>query len=129
MQKTILMEKYPVNSIELQKSEISQQNVDEIIDYFKSKVDSHPVSTFISIFNHFEHTKSRNGEINEDILDAKNIVFCFGAALPNTKILAARPRSIGVAELEDKFTIDFIDAPKESLTEVMATWCKELKTA
>lgn len=61
------------------------------------------------------------------MIDAQNIVFCFGAALSNTKILAARPRSIGIAEFEDKFVIEFIEAPNEKIHEVMETWTKSLK--
>ena len=61
------------------------------------------------------------------MIDAKNIIFCFGQAIPNTKILAARPRSIGVAELENSFVIEFLEAPKEQLHETMELWAKGLK--
>ena len=127
MTKTIFMDKYPVYSLELNKTEIEQSTASEIIEYFKSKIDTHPVATFIANFDHYEHTKSIDGTINPEILDAKNIVFCFGMAIPNTKILAARPRSIGVAELADKFVIEFIEAPNEKLHDVMEMWSKELK--
>jgi len=127
MTKTIFMDKYPVYSLELNKTEINQTTASQIIEYFKSKIESHPIAKFIATFDHYEHTKSLNGEINSEILDAKNIVFCFGKAIPNTKILAARPRSIGVAELSDKFVVEFIEAPNEQLHTVMEDWSKELK--
>lgn len=127
MKKTIFMDKYPVYSLELEKSEIKQQNVPQIIEYFKSKIDTHPIAKFIAIFDHYTHTKEIDGEINESILDAQNIIFCFGPAIPNTKILAARPRSIGVAELKDKFVIEFLEAPKEQLHDLMESWAKSLK--
>ncbi len=128
MKKTIFMDKYPVFTLEVQKNEISQNNADEIISYFKEKIDTHKIAAFISIFDHYSHTQALGGEINPDIKDAKNIVFCFGAAIPNTKILAVRPRSIAVAELEDSFMIEFIEAPKEQLHEVMENWTKDLVT-
>jgi len=127
MKKTIFMDKYPVYTLELDKTEVEQQNVLEIIEYFKSKIDDHPIAQFIAIFDHYTHTKELDGEINPEILDAQNIVFCFGPAIPNTKILAARPRSIGIAELEDKFVIEFIEAPKEQLHDLMKVWAKGLK--
>ena len=127
MKKNIFMDKYPLNSMELQKNEISQNSVNEIVEFFKAKIDSHPIATFISVFDHYAHTTALNGDINPEIKDAKNVVFCFGAALPNTKMLAVRPRSIGVAELEDRFIIEFMDAPKEDLNAVMIAWCKDLK--
>jgi uncharacterized protein YifN (PemK superfamily) len=127
MIKTIFMDKYPVYSLELDKNEIDKSSANEIIKYFKEKIDSHPVATYIAEFDHYAHTKNINGNINPEILDAKNIVFCFGKAIPNTKILAARPRSIGVAELADKFVVEFIEAPNEQLTEVMEEWSKSLK--
>ena len=126
MKRTIFLDKYPVCTIELMKTEIKQQNVSEILEYFKTKIQNHPVTTFIAIFDHYQHTKDLNGQIAEEIKDAQNIIFCFGSAIPNTKILAARPRSIGVCELEDKFIIEFIEAPKDELNGIMENWSKEL---
>ena len=126
MKKTIFMDKYPVYTLEIQKNETTLKNVDEILAYYKAKIDEHKIATFISLFDHYSHTKALGGEINQDIKDAKNIVFCFGAALPNTKILAVRPRSIGVAELENSFVIEFIEAPKEQLHDLMEAWSKEI---
>ena len=120
------MDKYPVYSLEIDKNEIAQTTVEEIIEYFKQKIDSHKIAKFIAVFNHYEHTSSLGGEINPDIKDAQNIIFCFGPAIPNTKILAARPRSIGVCELEYKFIIEFMEAPKEQLHNVMESWAKGL---
>jgi len=127
MKKTTFMDKYPVHTLELEKKEIKEKSVSEIIAYFKKRIESHPIAQFISIFDHYSHTKKLEGEINPEILDAQNIVFCFGAAIPNTKILAVRPRSIAVAELKDTFVIEFIEAPKEQLHTTMQTWAKELK--
>jgi len=126
MKKTIFMDKYPVYTLEISKNETTLKNVDEILAYYKAKVEAHPIATFISIFDHYSHTKALEGEINPEIKDAKNIVFCFGAALPNTKILAARPRSIGVAELENSFMIEFLEAPMEKLHDVMEAWSKAI---
>jgi uncharacterized protein YifN (PemK superfamily) len=126
MTKSILMDKYSVYSLELNKSEITQKSVAELIEYFESKIQSHPIATLIAKFDHYEHTKSIDGEINPDILDAKNIVFCFGKAIPNTKILAVRPRSIAVAELKDKFVVEFMEAPNEQMHKVMEDWALAL---
>lgn len=126
MKKTIFMEKYPIYTLEIKKTEIHQNNVSEIIDYFKNKIESHPVSKLIAIFDHYEHTQNLNGEINKDILDVQNIIFCFGTAIPDTKIAAVRPRSIAVCELQDSFVIEFMEVPKEELNTVLENWTKEL---
>lgn len=127
MKKTIFMDKYPVFSLELDKKEVEQKDVKQIIEYFKDKIESHPIAKFIAIFDHYSHTKNIEGDISPEILDAMNIIFCFGQAIPNTKILAARPRSIGVAELEDKFIVEFMEAPKEQMHDLMESWAKSLK--
>ncbi|MEA3354104.1 MAG: hypothetical protein U9Q33_09845 [Campylobacterota bacterium] len=127
MTKTILLDKYPVFSLELSKDEVNVKNVDEIVSYFKNKIDAHPIAKFIAIFDHYAHTQEINGDINPDIKDAQNITFCFGKAIPNTKIVAVRPRSIGVCELQNSFVIDFIEAPNEELHNVMENWAKGLK--
>jgi len=126
MKKTILMEKYPVYSLELLKSEVEMKNVPEIIEYFKAKIEAHPIAKFIAVFDHYTHTKGLDGDMMTGLIDAQNVVFCFGPVIPNTQILAVRPRSIGICEFEDKFTIDFLEAPKEQLSQLMETWAKGL---
>lgn len=126
MKKTTFMEKYPVFSLEVKKYETLYKDVDQIIEYFKTKIDEHEIAKFIAIFDHYEHTTSIGGDINPKIQDAKNIVFCFGQALPDSKMLAVRPRSIGVCELEDSFIIDFLEAPKEQLHKLMEDWTKAI---
>lgn len=127
MKKTILMEKYPVFSLELSKEEIKVSSADEAVEYFKEKIIKHPIAEFITIFDHYSHTKKLGGEMIDGLLDAKNIVFCFGQAIPTTKMLALRPRSIGICEFEDKIVIDFMEAPKEEMHTLMENWAKGLK--
>jgi hypothetical protein len=122
------MDKYPVYTLELDKSEVSQSNIEEIIEYFKKKIENHKIARFIAVFDHYEHTKEIGGEINPEIKDAKNVIFCFGPKIPNTKTLAVRPRSIGICELENSFIIEFIEAPNEQLHNVMEDWAKSMKT-
>lgn len=127
MTKTILMDKYPIFSLEINKTETTFRSVSEIIDYLKALVDAHPIATYIALFNHYEHTSSmKDGEINPEIKDAQNLIFCFGKQLPTTKILAVRPRSIGVSELENSFVIDFLEVPNEQLHQVTETWAKSV---
>jgi len=126
MTKAIFLEKYPVNSLIIQKSNIKYTNIDDILNYFKKKIDEHNIAVFISEFNNYLHTKSINGEINPDILDARVIIFCFGKQIPKPEILALRPRTIGIAELKDSFAFEFLDAPNENLQKVMEDWVKDL---
>ena len=127
MKQMILQEKYPVFVLDIFKNETKYKNADEIIKFFKKRIDSHPVCTYIGEFDHFAHTKSINGDINPEIKDCKMVIFCFGNKLPNGKIPAVRPRSIGVTEYEDKFEISFLEAPALIANEVMEGWVKELK--
>ena len=121
-------EKYPVWSIEIPKSEVAQKSVDEIIEYFKTKIEAHPIGVFIAIFDHYEHTTSlAEHKVADEIKDLKNIIFCFGKEIPKQIVGAVRPRSISVCELEDSFFISSMDAPNEAMNEVMQNWAKELK--
>jgi len=126
MTKSIFLEKYPVNSLLVNKNEIKYKNIDEILNYLKQKIDEHDVATFISTFDNYAHTKSIGGEINPEIINAKMVIFCFGSKIPNIKILAARPRTIGVAELADSFAFEFLEAPNENSQLVMEEWVKDL---
>ena len=128
MQQMILQEKYPVFVLDISKKETHFKTAQEIINFFKEKINSHPVCQYIAEFDHFNHTKNlENGEIAPEIKDCKIIIFCFGNKLLNGKIAAVRPRSIGVTEYDDKFEIAFLEAPALIANEVMENWVKELK--
>ena len=125
MKQITVMEKYPVFTLEIEKSETTHKNVDEILAYLKSKIEAHPIAVYIGEFDHYAHTSSLEvGEINPDILDAKNIICCFGKVLPKAEVLAVRPRSIGVAELSDSFVVSFLEAPNPDANSAMESWVK-----
>ncbi|MBF0586316.1 hypothetical protein INT08_04640 [Prosthecochloris sp. N3] len=128
MRQTLFQEKYPVYTLEVDKSETSFTSVDAIVDYFKEKIDAHPVVAFIGIFDHYKHTSSlKDGVISDDIKDAKNILFCFGKELPSPLVLSVRPRSIGVVELANSFVITFLEAPNPAANEAMESWALGVK--
>jgi len=122
-----LMEKYPVIVLEIGKDETTFKNVDEILTHLKSKIDEHPVATYIAIFDHYTHTSNlEDCTLSPDILDAKNIICCFGKQLPDPVLMAVRPRSIGVAEMSDKFVVSFMKAPNPQAQEAMVSWVKSV---
>jgi hypothetical protein len=128
MEKISLMDKYPVYSLSLKKDELTLKSVDEIIEFFKAKIQAHPFATYIAVFDHYSHTKSIKEHIlDEKILAAKNLIFCFGKQLPNAKMLAVRPRSLGVVEFDESFEINFLEVPNEQLQKVTAEWVESLK--
>ncbi len=130
MKQTVLMEKYPIFELEIGKKETTFQSVDEIIAHLKSRIDAHPVVAYIGTFDHHAHTLGLpGGEVAPNILAAKLIVFCFGVKLPNPHVLAVRPRSIGVADLGDKFVVNFMEPPMQVATQAMEAWTKELRNA
>ena len=127
MKHLTLMEKYPVNVKTIMKSDTEKKTTDEVITYLKSKIDTHPVATYIAIFDHFAHTSSlENGEINGAFKDAKNIIFCFGVQISKAEMLAVRPRSIGVVETEESFVISFMDAPNPQAHQFILDWVESI---
>jgi hypothetical protein len=130
MKQTILQEKYPIFVLDIEKNETHYKTTNEIIEFFKEKIDTHPICRYIGEFDHYNHTKSLpDGEIADDIKDCKIIMFCFGNKLLNGKIAAVRPRSIGITEYDNKFEIAFLEAPALIANEVMEGWVKELKNS
>ncbi len=128
MKHTLLQEKYPVFTLEVEKQETNFQTVGEIIDYLKQRIDEHKVARFIATFDHYAHTSAlEDGQIGEDILDAKNIVFCFGIALPNPQVMAVRPRSIGVVETAGSFVVTFMEAPMPVANVAMEEWARSIR--
>ena len=123
MKEITVLEKYPVLTLEIGKKETQYKNIDEIFTYLKTQIDAHPIATYIGEFDHYSHTTSlEEGKISEDILDAKNILCCFGKVLPKPEVLAVRPRAIGVAEMSDSFVVSFMEAPNPDANAAMKRW-------
>lgn len=128
MRQTLLQEKYPVYTLELDKNETNCKSVDEILMHFKTIIESNPIVKFIGIFDHYAYTTTLpDGFIADGIRDAKNIIFCFGKEIKNPGVMAVRPRSIGVVELENTFIITFLEAPNPVANAAMEEWTKMLK--
>ncbi|MQX35278.1 DUF6858 family protein [Roseospira navarrensis] len=127
MRQYVLQEKYPVYHMELPFAETSMTSVDDIVAYYKSRIDETPSVTFIAEFDHYAHTTGIGGEIAPSIKAAKNVVFCFGVKLPGPAVLAVRPRSIGIAELDDRFEITFMEAPMPVANDAMEAWTRALR--
>lgn len=123
----MLQEKYPVYTLEFTKSETKHKDCDEIIAFLKARVDEHRVACYIAEFDHYAHTSAlEEGEMQEGIIAAKNIVFCFGIKLPKPEMMAVRPRSIGVVEYEDRFVVSFLEAPMPVANQAMESWAKAI---
>lgn len=127
MKQTLLQEKYPVFVAEIDKNETDRKTLDEVVDYLKARIAEKEKVQFIGVVDHFAHTKRIGGEIAADILGAVDVIFCFGIALPNPQVLAVRPRSIGVADMGDKFVVSFLEAPMKPANEAMEAWVKGLR--
>lgn len=127
MKQTLLQEKYPVFVAEIGKDETTRQSVDDVVAYLKARIDEKEKVQFIGVFDHYAHTKGIGGEINPDIRAAVDVIFCFGFALPNPQVLAVRPRSIGVADMGDRFIVSFLEAPMKPANEAMEAWVKGLR--
>lgn len=127
MKQTLLEEKYPIFSLEVGKSDTTFTSVDEIIAHLKLQIDEHRLATYIAIFDHYGHTRSLpEGQISAEILDAKNIIFCFGITLPSPNAMALRPRSIGVVEMKECFVLTFMEAPMPLANVAMEEWARAI---
>ncbi|WP_205342815.1 DUF6858 family protein [Denitrificimonas caeni] len=128
MQFTLFMDKYPTHHLDILKIDTVCTSVDEIISFFRDKVEADARACFIAEFDHYAHTSSLpDGEIAENIKAAKNLIFCFGLKLPNPLAMAPRPRSIGVCELDDRFAISFLEAPNPAMHQIMLDWVADLE--
>ena len=125
MKQVLLQEKFPIFKLEIDKSETEYQSAQVLVDHFKQLIDEHKVTRFIGEFDRYSHTRGLDGgKIADDIIDARNVVFCFGTKLPKAELLALRPRSIGIAETGTGFIISFMEAPMAIANDTMEAWVK-----
>ncbi|MFD2110319.1 DUF6858 family protein [Thiorhodococcus fuscus] len=127
MKQTFSTTEYPVFTLEFSRNETSFDSVDAICGYFRACIEAHRAAVFIAEFDHLAHTMSLpEGQVGDEIRAAKNVVFCFGIALPSPQALAGRPRSIGVAEIEQGFMVTFLEAPMPIANAAMEDWANGL---
>ena len=129
MNKTMLLDKYPVFTQEIAKSDTDCKDIDVVMNRLKEKIKAKPASSYIGEFDHYAHVaKQAEGKIADDIKASKHLLFCVANAIPNPLIAAARPRAISVVEMADKYVISFLEAPVEAVNELMSGWVESLKT-
>lgn len=126
MQQKMFKETYPIFALEFTKAESKFDSVPAILEFLHAQVEAHPKAVNIARFDHFNHTKSIDGKIAEGIVDAQNIIFCFGFELPSADPVAIRPRSIGVTDMGENFVVNFMEAPNEVANDTMEAWVKQL---
>lgn len=129
MKQTLLQEKYPIFVAEIGKSETTYRSVDELVAYYQARIAENPKVQFIGVFDHYAHTRKIEGPIVEGMTAAVDIIFCFGFAIPTPQMLAVRPRSIGIADMGDKYVISFLEAPMQPANQAMEAWTKALRNA
>jgi hypothetical protein len=128
LKQTLVQQAYSVYSFELGRDETNFGSVDEIASYFKQCIEAHRYACFIAEFDHYAHTRSLpEGRVDRDIRAAKNLVLCFGIALPDPHALAVRPRSIGIAETSDGFLVTFMEAPMPVANTALEDWAMGLR--
>jgi hypothetical protein len=129
MKQTLLQEKYPIFVAEIGKNETTYRSVDELVAYYQARIAETPKVQFIGVFDHYAHTRKIEGPIVESMTAAVDIIFCFGFAIPTPQMLAVRPRSIGIADMGDKFVISFLEAPMQPANQAMEAWTVALRNA
>ncbi len=129
MKQTLLQEKYPIYVAEIAKSETPYPSVEALVAYYRERIADNPKVQFIGVFDHFAHTTRIGGPIMDGMVAAVDVIFCFGFAIPNPQMLAVRPRSIGIADLGDKFVISFMEAPMQPANQAMEAWTRPLRQA
>jgi len=120
-------DKYPVTVMDLDKEETGFSSAAEIADNLEACIARTPRVQALGRFDHLAHTRAIGGDVVPGMQAAINVMFCFGHALPNPMVLAVRPRSIGIADMGDRFVISFMDAPMKPANDAMQAWVKALK--
>ena len=128
MKKIEFNDTYPLFIKKIDKNRTSFNNVDEIMDYLRMKIEADAISVYIGEFDHYGHTSGlESHEIADNILDAKNIIFCFGEKLMLPEVAGLRPRSFGVVLTTDSFVISFLQAPNPQANAKMVEWVESVE--
>jgi biotin carboxyl carrier protein len=121
----LFQDRYPARLRVYDKAQLRYRSLDELCEFLLDKIEKHPFARYIATFDHYAHTTGlREGVINPEITGAKIVIFCFGKKVADPKILAVRPRAIGICETNTQFIITFLEAPESAPTETIAQWIR-----
>ncbi len=119
----------PMFVLEFSAGETSATGLDDMVALLRAEIDRHACARFIGVFDHFAHTRALpDGEIAPGIVDARNVVFCFGMSIPEPCALATRPRSIGLCQLSGRFVVSFLEHPMPLANTAVEGWVRRLAT-
>ena len=128
MKKIEFNDTYPLFIKKIDKNRTSFNNIDEIMDYLRTRIEADAIGVYIGEFDHYGHTSGlESHEIADNILDAKNIIFCFGEKLMLPEVAGLRPRSFGVVLTTDSFVISFLQAPNPQANAKMVEWVESVE--
>lgn len=127
MKSILLKEKYPIYTLEIFKNEIKYKDINSIIKFLKNKIEENPVATFIAEFDQLAHSRANNGTAQEGMINAKNIIFCLGIDIPSSKVMAVKPRAIGISEFEEHFELGILEVPNEEGHITLQNWIKDIQ--
>lgn len=127
LKRFVIREQLAIYTLEIGRQECVYHSVNEIADYFQRCIEADDTARWIATFDHFNHTGMLpNGQMAESIRAAVNVVFCFGLTLQEPSQLAFRPRSIGICETDEGFSISFLETPMPVANGLLEFWAQEL---
>ena len=128
MQRITVEGRYPVRVEEIAKSDTPWRDVDEIATVLQACIYHRADFAFIGVFDNYGLNLRVGEPLPIDMQDAKTILFCPSAGLPDPVSMALSLCAISVADMGNRFVITFQDAPVASPTETLAQWVEDLRT-
>jgi hypothetical protein len=128
MQRITVEGHYSVWVEEIAKADTPWRDVDELAAVLQACIHHQAGSAFIGVFDHYGLNLRVGEPLPLDIQDAKTILFCPSAGLPDPVSMALTTCAVGVADMGNRFVISFLDAPVISPTETLAQWVENLRT-
>lgn len=128
MRRIILEGGFPVWVEEMAKVDTPYYDVDEIVAALRACVQHRAGYAFIRVFDHYGHNLGIGEPVPRDMRDAKALIFCPAAGLPDPALMAMYLCAIHVADMGNRFVISFADMPDISSRQTLSEWVEELRT-
>jgi len=122
MQRSVSHEKLAICTVEVAKSETRLRSLDEIVDYLRACIEAEPLarSSPSSTLRAHALAAERRHRRGHPRRQEPGVLLRHHAAGPAGP--GARPRSIGVCELDDRFVLTFAEAPMPVANLAMERW-------
>ena len=123
-----LTSEHTIHRFVLSRCEKNCRTVDDIVAVLTWQLESDLSLALLSVFDNYAHAIRCGTTITADIKSAKCFVWCSSPGLLDTSAIPLQIHAIGIADLGDRFAINYEESPYPAVNQMIQDWIAILRS-